>query len=106
METPEQDHQIDGAALVPKRNAKHRFRRRIFEAWNHQCAYCGAPATSLDHIKPRHKGGETVAHNLAPACVCNLRKGAQDWQEWFRAQPFWTEAREAALVAWMGICSP
>ena len=48
------------------------------------CEYCLLPQSSqeatfhIDHIVPRLEGGETVASNLALACVtCSLRKGAK-----------------------------
>ncbi|NBX10444.1 MAG: HNH endonuclease, partial [Marivivens sp.] len=51
------DHCIDGSILVPRRRAKREFRQSILEAWNHHCAYCNKPATTLDHVRPRSKGG-------------------------------------------------
>jgi 5-methylcytosine-specific restriction endonuclease McrA len=96
------DHRIDGANLIPKRNAKHQFRQRIFDAWQHCCAYCGASADTLDHIKPRHKGGATIVSNLVPACKkCNRCKGSQHWQEWFKNQPYWMLSREDAVRRWL-----
>jgi len=93
---------IDGSNLVPKRNAKHQFRKQIFEAWDHQCAYCGVPADTLDHVRPRHKGGATVTSNLVPACKnCNRKKGSEDWREWFSGQSSWTEARVQAIQDWL-----
>jgi 5-methylcytosine-specific restriction endonuclease McrA len=96
------DHRIDGANLIPKRNAKHQFRQRIFDAWQHCCAYCGASADTLDHIKPRHKGGATIVSNLVPACKnCNRCKGSEHWQEWFKNQPYWMPSREDAVRRWL-----
>jgi len=96
------DHRIDGVNLIPKRNAKHQFRQRIFDAWQHCCAYCGASADTLDHIKPRHKGGATIVSNLVPACKkCNRCKGSQHWQEWFKNQPYWMLSREDAVRRWL-----
>lgn len=71
--------------------------------WGSECAYCGKPARSLDHVVPRHKGGLTVIENLIPACLsCNGNKGAENWITWYRAQPFYTVDREATIWLWIG----
>jgi len=96
------DHLIDGSNLVPKRNAKQQFRRQIFEAWDNRCAYCGVPADTLDHVKPRHKGGATVAANLVPACKsCNRKKGSEYWLDWFTRQDSWTVERVLKIQDWL-----
>lgn len=96
------DHCIDGANLIPKRSAKHKFRQQIFEAWEHQCAYCGDAADTLDHVKPRHKGGATVTTNLVPACrPCNRRKGSEEWQQWFNQRDSYLLDRELAVLRWI-----
>jgi 5-methylcytosine-specific restriction endonuclease McrA len=96
------DHCIDGANLIPKRSAKHRFRQQIFEAWQHQCAYCGDAADTLDHVKPRHKGGATVTTNLVPACrPCNRNKGSEEWQQWFNQRDSYLLDRELAVLHWI-----
>jgi 5-methylcytosine-specific restriction endonuclease McrA len=96
------DHCIDGANLVPKRSAKHKFRQEIFEAWQHQCAYCSEPADTLDHVRPRHKGGATATTNLVPACrTCNRRKGSEEWREWFNRQDSYLLDRELAVLRWI-----
>jgi 5-methylcytosine-specific restriction endonuclease McrA len=41
-----------------------------------RCAYCGGPATTIDHILPRSRGGKNTWLNTAAACGgCNQRKG-------------------------------
>jgi len=95
------DHQIVDSNLISKRNAKHLFRKQIFEAWGHCCAYCCLPADTLDHVKPRHKGGGTVATNLVPACKsCNRKKGSEDWIEWFTRQPFYCLNQAEQVRQW------
>jgi 5-methylcytosine-specific restriction endonuclease McrA len=96
------DHCIDGTNLIPKRSAKHKFRQEIFKAWQHQCAYCGESADTLDHVRPRHKGGATVTTNLVPACRnCNRRKGSEEWREWFNRQDSYLLDRELAVLQWI-----
>jgi len=95
-------HQIDGSHLVPKKITKHRFKRRIIEAWAGCCAYCGEGADTLDHVLPRSKGGMTVAENLVPACRrCNGAKSSSDWREWFTAQSWHCPMREERIDGWI-----
>jgi Restriction endonuclease len=96
------DHCIDGCYLVPRRHAKRQFRQSILEAWEHRCAYCGKPATTLDHVRPRSKGGQTDRANLISCCAsCNSRKGSDDWVAWYRLQPFWTAEAEGTIWLWL-----
>jgi len=60
------------------------LRRLVIQRAGHRCEYCklsqeGQEATfHIDHIIPVAAGGETVAENLALACVsCSLRKAAR-----------------------------
>jgi 5-methylcytosine-specific restriction endonuclease McrA len=40
------------------------------------CAYCGAHATTIDHVLPRSRGGANSWTNTVAACArCNGRKG-------------------------------
>lgn len=81
--------------------AKKRFREEIYKAWDHTCGYCGAPATSLDHIVPKFKSGSSNWYNLIPACRrCNCNKASSPMEEWYRAQDFFEETRFEAIIAW------
>ena len=96
-------HQIDEVVLVTKREGKARLRRGIFEAFQHGCAYCGATATTLDHVRPVARGGLTERTNLIPACrACNYAKGHADALAWFRCHHGWTAEREERLLRWVG----
>jgi hypothetical protein len=60
------------------------LRRLIIERAVSRCEYCqlsqdGQEATfHIDHIIPKSAGGETIAENLALACVsCSLRKATR-----------------------------
>ncbi|MCI4064524.1 HNH endonuclease [Micromonospora sp. R77] len=41
----------------------------------HRCGYCLGPATTVDHILPRSRGGRNTYQNTISACYsCNQRK--------------------------------
>ena len=41
----------------------------------HRCAYCGATASTIDHVVPRSRGGRNTWLNTVAACGgCNQRK--------------------------------
>lgn len=78
------------------------FREGIYEAFDYECAYCGDRAESLDHAKPKAKGGETIASNLLPSCLpCNQNKGSQELFDWYRQRNSWTAEREQAIANWL-----
>jgi 5-methylcytosine-specific restriction endonuclease McrA len=42
---------------------------------HHTCAYCGRHATTVDHVLPQSRGGESTWVNAVAACApCNHRK--------------------------------
>jgi len=60
---------------VPQLNLS---RKAILARDNYQCQYCGRKdrALTLDHVRPKTKGGETTWENLVACCQrCNGRKG-------------------------------
>lgn len=55
-------------------------KREILRRDDFTCQYCGQHATSLtiDHVIPRHLGGQHTWKNLVAACpTCNHRKGGR-----------------------------
>jgi 5-methylcytosine-specific restriction endonuclease McrA len=87
--------------LTPKR-AKRRFRESIYNSWDNKCAYCGAPATSLDHVIPRYRSGSSNRNNLIPACQrCNSNKASYKMEEWYRKQEFFCETRLIKINNWV-----
>jgi len=59
-------------------------RREIFRRDNYTCQYCGRHLMdlTLDHVLPRHLGGEHAWTNIVAACpACNHRKGGRKLDE-------------------------
>lgn len=57
---------------VPRRAAVPLTRRAVFARDGGRCVYCDSPATSLDHVIPRSRGGLHVWENVVSACRrCN-----------------------------------
>ena len=55
-------------------------RREILGRDGHTCQYCGHHGSDLtvDHVVPRHRGGQHTWENLVTACrTCNHRKGGR-----------------------------
>ena len=55
-------------------------RREIFRRDGFACQYCGkhTPDLTIDHVIPRHLGGQHVWNNVVAACpACNHRKGGR-----------------------------
>lgn len=47
------------------------------------CVYCSERATSIDHIRPRSRGGKDTEDNRVPCCqLCNSSKGNKLLTEW------------------------
>jgi 5-methylcytosine-specific restriction endonuclease McrA len=59
-------------------------RREVFRRDNFVCQYCGRHASDLtvDHVLPKHLGGEHIWTNVVAACpACNHRKGGRRLEE-------------------------
>jgi 5-methylcytosine-specific restriction endonuclease McrA len=61
---------------VPYRREVPLTRRAVLDRDRHSCAYCGTRADTIDHVRPRSRGGQHVWSNVVAACArCNHRKG-------------------------------
>jgi 5-methylcytosine-specific restriction endonuclease McrA len=59
-------------------------RREVFRRDNYTCQYCGrtVPNLTIDHVLPRHLGGQHIWTNVVAACAgCNHRKGGRKVEE-------------------------
>jgi 5-methylcytosine-specific restriction endonuclease McrA len=55
-------------------------RRGVLERDGYRCAYCGAPANTVDHVQPRYRWpspaqANTWLNTVAACTACNARKG-------------------------------
>jgi hypothetical protein len=75
-----------------------------FALWRNRCAFCGVDANhsrnhghrrlTEEHVMPLSNYGLDESPNIMPACkTCNSSKNASPLEEWYRRQPFFTEAR-------------
>jgi 5-methylcytosine-specific restriction endonuclease McrA len=61
---------------VPYRREVPLTRRAVLDRDRHSCAYCGTRADTIDHVRPRSRGGQHIWTNVVAACArCNHRKG-------------------------------
>jgi 5-methylcytosine-specific restriction endonuclease McrA len=77
---------------VPFRTHVPLTRRAVFARDGGHCVYCGAPATSLDHVVPRSRGGGHDWENVVASCRrCNHVKADRSVHDlgWrMRSAPF------------------
>ena len=69
---------------VPIRTRAALSRRAVFVRDDHTCQYCGKRGNdlTLDHVMPRHRGGQHTWDNVVAACrACNHRKGGRTLAE-------------------------
>ncbi len=88
---------------LSKKTAKRKFRQQIKYGWGGFCAYCRCNrADTLDHCKPKSKGGSSLRSNLIPAChSCNHDKGSESWLVWFQRQEFYNTVAQELIEEWI-----
>ena len=54
-------------------------RKSVMARDSFECQYCGSKSNlTIDHVFPRHRGGETTWENVVCCCLrCNNKKGAR-----------------------------
>jgi len=86
---PSPKHYLHNLITMTSSDSKRLWRRAIKEHFNCTCVYCGENyelhELTLDHVKPRCRGGEDLTTNVVPACrKCNQDKGSNHWLRWCR----------------------
>lgn len=58
-------------------------RKAVLARDDYTCVYCGSKSVlTIDHVFPRHRGGETTWENVVCSCLkCNNKKGSRTPQE-------------------------
>lgn len=101
---------------VPYRGPVPLTRRALFARDGGRCMYCGAAATSVDHVIPRSRGGQHAWDNVVAACRrCNHVKADRHLPElgWRlhqqpaprRVSPGASSARDTATRAGCRTCN-
>lgn len=92
-------------------------RRGVLRRDGQRCGYCGATATTIDHVLPRSRGGKDTWENLVACCLkCNNIKSDRTpremgWQLRVRLQPphgtsWMVRGTERALPQWKEYLAP
>jgi len=85
-----QDPEISGVEYQQGTLQGYEVREYLLEKWGRQCVYCDEQHTPLtiDHIRPKSRGGSDRVSNLTLACVpCNQRKNNQDVADFLAYDP-------------------
>jgi 5-methylcytosine-specific restriction endonuclease McrA len=92
--------------LSPKL-ARKKFRESIFEAWHWKCMYCNSylskDTATIDHIKPKFKGGKSTRNNMGACCTrCNANKGSRLVFDYYNeTHPHYSEERASKIKQWI-----
>jgi hypothetical protein len=88
---------------LTKGSAKRQFKQDIRYSFGGLCAYCRCRrANTIDHLKPRCKGGSNLRSNLVPAChECNHSKGSEMWLSWYQRQEFYNTVAQELIEEWI-----
>jgi hypothetical protein len=80
-------------------NSDARWYREIMQRDRGLCRYCGAVATSLDHLVPYNKKGANSAQNLVASCTgCNSVLGAKSFASFKEKKEYIAAVRTLATM--------
>jgi 5-methylcytosine-specific restriction endonuclease McrA len=86
---PSPKHYLQNLITMTSSDSKRLWRRAVKEHFKCTCVYCGETyefkELTLDHVKPRSRGGQDLTTNVVCACrKCNQDKGSRNWLHWMR----------------------
>jgi len=97
---------LQNLIVTSPKSARKKFRESIFESWGWKCMYCDTELTeqtaTIDHIKPKFKGGHSTRSNMGACCgKCNSKKGSQLVFDYFdESHPCYSEAKASKIKEW------
>lgn len=98
------DYYLYNLIAMTNSEAKRIWRKAIKEHYGCMCVYCGKTyelhELTLDHVRPRCLGGQTITKNLVPSCKqCNQNKGTNNWLTWMRQTFGINPSREGLILS-------
>lgn len=74
------------------------------QQFNNRCALCGSKkALNMNYVIPKSKGGSNTLSNLIFACLsCCCSRKSRDLDEWYPAQPFYSQRRWNRIMKLLG----
>jgi hypothetical protein len=99
---PSPDHYLYEMITMTAAEAKRKWRSDIKEHWGNRCIYCGNTENlTLDHVRPKTRGGRDETNNLVPACLsCNRQKGSSHWLSWWVGQDSFDHSNFSKVLSW------
>ena len=98
-----------GRVSLPSGKPRNSFVKGSSIAGDPLCAYCGRPGDTLDHVRPRSRGGllkeeilcaaAFIATRQKAAKVIGVRNGSGNKNT--ETQDWWSPCRENAIQAWL-----
>lgn len=91
---------------MPAKWINRRRRARIYARDGWRCAYCLSDKDlTLDHLRPRAKGGSNVTTNLVTSCLsCNSRRGKRSLRSFCIAVAAYTQQDWRLVMARIKSC--
>ena len=98
-------HKYRSLKMMAEGNYTTTEAQEVLMFFDNKCAYTGIPLEEgfhLDHVVALSKGGCNYIYNLVPSNPGpNISKGANDMEEWYRKQEYFSEERLQKIYDWI-----